>query len=106
MRKPCPRYDREYDELYKSKKLKIIDKENAELYDYLSKNTGNNITSVLKVEWLYNTLEIEEFNNLTLPEWTKSVYPEKLKPIAAQAVALFTDNIFMKRMKGGNRIKN
>lgn len=101
MRKPCPTYDRAYEELYKSEKLKVINRDYSELYEYLSKNTGNNVSSVLKVEWLYNTLQIEELQNLTLPEWTKSVYPEKIRPIAALALALFTDNDFMKRMKGG-----
>lgn len=101
MRKPCPSYDRVYEELYKSEKMRAIDAENSELYEYLSKHTGSNITSVLKVESLYNTLQIEELNNLTLPEWTKPVYPQKMKPIAALALALFTDTDFMKRMKGG-----
>lgn len=101
MRKPCPTYDKEYEELYKSEKLKAIDRRNAELYEYLTKHTGTNISSVLKVEWLYNTLQIEELNNLTLPDWTKNVYPEKLKSIAALAVALFTDTDHMKRLKGG-----
>lgn len=101
MRKPCPSYDRAYEELYKSEKLREIDQENSELYRYLSENTGSNISSVLKVERLYNTLQIEELNNLTLPEWTKNVYPDKMKNIAALALALFTDNGFMKRMKGG-----
>lgn len=101
MRKPCASYDKAYEELYKSEKLKIINRENADLYDYLSKNTGSNISTILKIESLYNTLQIQELNNLTLPEWTKAVYPEKMKTIASLALALFTDNNFMKRMKGG-----
>lgn len=101
MRKRCLSYDRAYEEVYKSEKLKGVNRDNAELYEYLSKNTGNNVSSVLKVEWLYNTLQIEELNNLTLPEWTRSVYPDKMRSIAAFALTLFTDNEFMKRMKGG-----
>lgn len=105
MRKPCPSYDRAYENLYKSEKLQIINQQNAELYKYLTKNTGNNISTVLKVESLYNTLEIQELNNLTLPEWTKPVYPEKMRTMASLALALFTDNDFMKRMKGGRNKK-
>lgn len=101
MRKPCRSYDKAYETLYQSEKLKTINRENAELYDYLSKHTGDNISSVLKVESLYNTLQIQELNNLTLPQWTKGVYPEKMRTIASLALALFTDNDFMKRMKGG-----
>lgn len=101
MKMPCAAYDKAYKELYKSDKIREIDQENSDLYEYLTENTGSNVTSVLQVERLYNTLQIEEINNLTLPEWTVSVYPEKMKPIAALTLALFTDNDLMKRLKGG-----
>lgn len=87
--------------VYTSEKLVEINKQNNEFYAYLSKNTGDNITTLADVETLYNTLEIEQLNNLTLPEWTKEVFGEKMKEMATMNLALYTDTEFMKRMHGG-----
>lgn len=58
MTPPCP--------LFEQEKIKTdvelaskYDKQNADLYQYLSRETGQNITTLLDVETLYNTLEIE-----------------------------------------------
>ena len=59
MKKKCSRYDRELKGAYKSEHITKIDTENAALYKYLSSHSGQNISSVLDVEFLFNTLEIE-----------------------------------------------
>lgn len=75
------------------------------MYNYLSKHTGDKIDSILTVEFLYNTLEIEYLNNLTLPEWTRTVFPDKMRDLAALSLAIFTKTDFMKRMHGGALLK-
>lgn len=65
MKKKCPRYDTELKEAYKSEEVVKVDSENADLYQYLSTHTGQNISTVLDVEFLFNTLEIEVNYNLT-----------------------------------------
>lgn len=105
MKKPCPKYEKALADVYMSDRISKVDEENAELYSYLTGYTGDNITNLLSVETLYNTLQIEEMNNLTLPTWTKEVYPHRMKDNAALSLAVFTETDFMKRIKGGTYLK-
>lgn len=54
-------------------------------------------------EQLYNVLSIYRSNGLELEEWTKSIFPEKLLPIAERHLALLTETDFMKQIKGGEK---
>ncbi|CAG2065007.1 unnamed protein product, partial [Timema podura] len=76
-------YEQELKQAYLSPDIVQVNLDNAELYSYLTEKTGKDIDSILEVELLYNTLEIEERNGLPLPEWTKSVYPGKMKDLAS-----------------------
>ena len=101
MKKPCPAYEKELNNTYRSQYLKRIDEENKELYQYLSDNSGAKIDSILDLEYLYNTLDIEHDHNFKLPAWTKSVFPHKMKDLATLSLAVFTYTDTMKRLKGG-----
>nr|CAD7463397.1 unnamed protein product [Timema tahoe] len=59
MKKPCPRYEQELKQAYLSPDIVQVNLDNAELYSYLTEMTGKDIDSILEVELLYNTLEIE-----------------------------------------------
>lgn len=59
MKKPCSVYEKELNKTYFSPHLERINSEHAELYSYLTQHSGKKIDSVLGVEMLYNTLEIE-----------------------------------------------
>jgi two-component SAPR family response regulator len=59
MKKPCPRNEQELQAAYRSSAIEELNHENEELYDYLTIHTGQNITNITAVEFLYNTLEIE-----------------------------------------------
>jgi two-component SAPR family response regulator len=59
IKKPCPRNEQELQAAYQSSEIAELNHENKELYDYLSTHTGQNITNVTAVELLYNILEIE-----------------------------------------------
>ncbi|KRT78746.1 Phosphatase [Oryctes borbonicus] len=100
LKRTCPKYLYALQEARKNY-LKQIDEDNKELYDYLSKHTGDTIQGILALEFLFNTLEIEYLNNLTLPEWTKGVFPNRMKDLAALSLAMFTKTDFMKKMHGG-----
>lgn len=105
MKEKCPKYEKELALVYESERVQKINEQNSELYKYLSFHTGDNITSVLQVELLYNNLEIEQLNNLTLPEWTTSVFNKHMKTLATISLALFTETEYMKRMHGGMLLK-
>ena len=49
--------------------------DNKDLLEYLSLHTGWPILSFLQLAILYDTIVTEEFYNMTLPHWTKAVFP-------------------------------
>ncbi|KAG8223905.1 hypothetical protein J437_LFUL001985 [Ladona fulva] len=100
-KKPCPRYDADLKAVYASPEVQIVNKENKDLYDHLTENAGKTYSSVLDVEFLYNTLQIEEIRGLELPDWVKGWYPERMRPLASLSLALFTRTLPMKRTKSG-----
>lgn len=67
----------------------------------LSLPHSQNITTLNHIERLYNILYIQEINGLKLPDWTRSIYPEKLLSVAERNLALLTETNFMKRIRGG-----
>lgn len=103
MKKKCTTYDNALLQAYKSKEIQDINEQNKDLYKLLTTATGQDVYNITAVEFLYNTLEIEEDNGLTLPKWTKDIYPDKMKDLAIRSLEIFTETDFMKRMKGGNK---
>ncbi|XP_055905821.1 lysosomal acid phosphatase [Eupeodes corollae] len=102
-KKPCLKYDKMMKEIYSNPPpdLAQLDADNLELYHNLTEFTGKPIKTVLDVEFLYNTLKAEEDMGLQLPQWTVGVYPDRLVPLAEKSYTLFTDNDYMKRIRGG-----
>lgn len=101
MKQKCPTYDNALKNAYQSVEIQQLNEQNKELYEMLTKNTGQDMSNITAVEFLYNTLEIEDNNGLTLPAWTKGIYPNTMKSIAARSLAIFTETPFMRKMKGG-----
>lgn len=60
-----------------------------------------NISSVLDVELLYNTLKAETEAGLVLPDWTENIYPDRIERLAMRSYTLFTETKLMKKVKGG-----
>lgn len=102
MKKYCPRYQYELEKLMQSDEMKKIDRENAELYAYLTQHTGRKISTLEDVNKVYNALFIEEIYNKTLPEWTKAVYPDKMRPVAEKSFETDCYNKILKRLKTGS----
>lgn len=101
-KKPCPMYDFTLKKYKNSEEYLEMLKRYKPLFKYLSKHTGKHIDSFTAVQNLYNTLWIEDLYNLTLPDWTKSVYPEgDMKWIAARSFATATSTKTLARLKSG-----
>jgi len=47
------------------------------------------------------TIVLQAAGELTLPEWTQTVYPEKMKHLAGVSLMLFTYTDVLKRLRGG-----
>lgn len=59
MKVPCPKYDKEFKELKKSKAIMELNKKYKDLYTYLTLHSGFDVKNVEKVEKIYTTLTIE-----------------------------------------------
>ncbi|EFN76309.1 lysosomal acid phosphatase [Harpegnathos saltator] len=77
----------------------------ADYYKELTEHTGKNMSTITDVEFLYNTLEIEEEHGLKLPTWTRKFYNDEMREIAARSLAIFTDGVVQKRLRGGPLVK-
>lgn len=102
MKAPCPRLD----EALKQANIEENKRLGAKMADYykeLTEHTGQNMTKLVDVEFLYNTLEIEEQHGLQLPAWTRKFYNNEMRKIAARSLALYTDGVTQRRLRGGTR---
>lgn len=61
----CPRYDYELEKVLTSPELEHINKANAKLYAYLTKNSGGKVYSLKEAEHLYDVLYIEVLSVLS-----------------------------------------
>ncbi|KAJ8984506.1 hypothetical protein NQ317_010977 [Molorchus minor] len=106
MKVKCDKYDKMFNDVMNSSKVQNILSENKELIKYLSENTGTEMDTIGKIELLFNTLEIEMLNNLTLPHWVNDTIMQTMKRLGAQNLALYSETPFMKRIKGGVLLGN
>ncbi|KAJ8673716.1 hypothetical protein QAD02_004978 [Eretmocerus hayati] len=103
--KSCPKLGRALKEAYANESLRS-DAELKSYYEELTQITGQNVTNITAVEFLYNTLEIEELNNLDLMPEIKPYYNSKMREIAARGYALYTSNTLQQRLRGGPLLKH
>jgi lysosomal acid phosphatase len=100
-RRDCPRYDIEKEKQLNSDEIRKHEEANFEFYEYLSFHTSENISSFAEAEYLHNSLDAMDKAGWTLPEWTKSVYPEKTREVCARYLRFLTESDFMKKARGG-----
>ncbi|XP_065337178.1 prostatic acid phosphatase [Cloeon dipterum] len=101
MKHPCPRYDLEFKNLMESDFMKKIKAQYQDLYDYLTEHTGKEVQDPINVQYIFNTLWIEQLKNLKLPEWTKKVYPDRMQELSRLSFTLNAYTTELQRLKGG-----
>ena len=47
--------------------------QHRDMFEYISANTGINMTSIVQLDYVYDTLFIENIYNKSLPDWTRQV---------------------------------
>lgn len=97
----CPKYVQELRAVTETEEYKKILDYYSNTLDYMSTHSGANITSLHDAFKIYQTLHAEENMNLTLPEWTKAVYPEILSSIAGKQCEFENYNTILRRLNGG-----
>lgn len=106
MKKPCPAYETAFTDLKNSEEFKKIHTKYREVFDYLTQKTGKKIATLENAQSLYSVLLIEQLNNKTLPDWTKTVFPEPLSRLSALAFASQAYNKPLARLKSGPLVKD
>lgn len=101
MKKPCPQYEHEKQKYLNSELVQEFLSKYRPLFQYVSEHVGEPINSCTDLEFVYNTLFIEELNNLTLPAWTQPIYPEPMRTVAAFSFSVSAATLPLKRLKGG-----
>ncbi|XP_066246930.1 lysosomal acid phosphatase-like [Euwallacea similis] len=105
MKTNCTEYDKQFLEAQNSSKVKQYNRDYHTLYVYLTEHTGKVIHTIEAVESLYDTLEIYQMNNLSLPYWVNDTLMDQMRIIGAQNLAIYSETDYMKKMKGGFFIK-
>ncbi|XP_033225863.1 uncharacterized protein LOC117178544 [Belonocnema kinseyi] len=102
----CPGYAIEY---LKVKGKSDVKEEMARLEPFkknLSKWTGKKINSARDMFFIYTTLDVEKHMNLTLPSWTKDIYPDgDLLNATLLQYKIMNYNEKMRRRNGGMFIR-
>lgn len=80
---------------------KNADSKYSELFDYLSKHTNQSMRNILEVDFLFSTLQSQQEAGLKLPEWTKNVFPTKMKQPFMLSLALLSYNESLRRLHTG-----
>ncbi|XP_018571708.1 lysosomal acid phosphatase [Anoplophora glabripennis] len=99
----CLRYDIEWLELEATNEyFKKINEDNSEDYKYIRENSLFPVYGLETAYGIWDTLHIEKRFNYTLPEWTDSVFPEKLTKMSdIYAQSLCYDENLQKLGAGG-----
>jgi len=98
----CPRFFTLHDQVLQGSFMQDIYKDNEELFNIVSQNSGVNITDIVHLDYLYDTLLIESIYNKSLPGWTKDIFPGgKFEELRDLSFTVDTFNHEMKRLKGG-----
>ncbi|XP_059474786.1 prostatic acid phosphatase-like isoform X2 [Neocloeon triangulifer] len=101
MKYPCPRYESELKKLMESDYVKKLNAQYQDVYDYLTEHSGRKIQDPTTLQYIFNTMWIENLKNMELPNWTKKVFPDRMKDLAAISFSLNAYTEEMKRLKGG-----
>lgn len=97
----CPYYLELYDELHTTPDVLAEYAEYQEVFDYISENSGLNVTIIQDVYDLYFGLSTEEEYGLELPEWTQKVWPDIINEISYKQYDIYTKTSPLKKMAAG-----
>lgn len=102
----CPRFDHLQDEIMRSDWMTSIVKDNQEMFQYISQHSGFNLSDIVHLNYVYDTLFVETVHNKTLPEWTKKYFPGgPFEELSDLSFIVNTHTHELKRLKGGPYVK-
>lgn len=103
----CPRFQELQQEILEGDWMKGLYKQNEALFKYVSRNAGQEIVDIVKLDYIYDTLLIENATGLPLPNWTQQVFPGDgtFKNLRDLSFTVDTLTEELKRLKGGPWLK-
>ncbi|CAH2103719.1 unnamed protein product [Euphydryas editha] len=106
MKKKCMPYIKEREKYFHSTSYKERLSKYQGLMDYLTAYTGKKIKDYEDINDIFNVLYIESLYNFTLPNWTQSVYPNKMKEPSCYSFTTATATPLMARLMVGPLLKD
>ncbi|KAF7991963.1 hypothetical protein HCN44_010764 [Aphidius gifuensis] len=103
----CPQYLKEFSKVQELPEIKLKVSKFDDFMKNLTKWTGHKINSAADMYHLYHTLSLENALNLTLPDWTKGVFPDGLLlngTVLEYEIASYGTTL--KRLNGGVLLRN
>ncbi|CAH1159469.1 unnamed protein product [Phaedon cochleariae] len=101
----CPKYVQLYEEHNQKPKLQADFQQHKDTFEYISKNTGLNVTSFYEVYNLYFGISTEEEWGHKLPVWTKIVWPKTIIDLAIQEYFVQTGTTELIKLAEGYHLK-
>ena len=83
-----------------------IHEETADLMAHLAKETGTKISTMRDVSHVYDTIEVLEAHNLTLPSWANETVVKRMEDVHDIWFRVQVGNIELKRLYGGPLIQD
>ncbi|XP_074033682.1 venom acid phosphatase Acph-1 isoform X2 [Leptinotarsa decemlineata] len=99
--KYCTKYGREYKDVLQSNDSISFLKQHHDSLEYISKHAGKEYKTVEDVFGIFHTLNAEYTMNLTLPEWTKRIFPGVVTEFAIKRGELENFTPSMRKLNGG-----
>lgn len=96
--KKCPVYGREFERLLKSEQVLNFVKNHSKTLNYLTEHSGKEMTDLNDAFRLHQVLDSEVARNLSLPIWTRKVFPKELKLMATQKLVYENGTPLLKRL--------
>lgn len=103
--RPCSAYERELHVTLNSQEMQEEINNTKDVYDYINKMSGENLKNPIDMYRFYVMLNVQSELGLHLPLWTKSVFPKQMKDIAKTGAETATMTPIMKRLTGGQLLK-
>ncbi|CAH0561439.1 unnamed protein product [Brassicogethes aeneus] len=101
----CPNYIKMYDDnKYKPNNQKLYD-DHRDIFQYISDNSGLNITSFEQIYHLYFGISTEIEFGLDQPQWIKNIWPHPIVDLSVKQYYVATDTVDMKRILTGHLLK-
>ncbi|XP_033330087.2 venom acid phosphatase Acph-1 [Megalopta genalis] len=97
----CPRYREEYGKFLKLQSTQDILGKYSSVFNYLTQRSGKVVNTTSEVTYLYNLFKEQIAQNLSIPEWTNTVYPTPMKELVALDFKLRSTTPTLKRLNGG-----